>query len=233
MRRTSVRQGPQGREFSRRLVPDRAAAPRAVWPSTASCAPPTTSPTMPTRRAGGKAAPAGRDARQPGGRKRCRRPKAWRCATCWRSAACRRSMRSTCWKPSAATSPSCAIADWDDLMDYCRYSAMPVGRFVLDVHGESREPVAGQRRAVRRAAGDQSPAGLRQGLPRAGPGLYPRGRAGRGRRSRSRRWARPRPVPALRGVIADLARRNARSAGHIAALRRADPGRAACAGSRS
>jgi len=29
--------------------------------------------------------------------------------------------------------------DWDDLIDYCRYSAMPVGRFVLDVHGESRE----------------------------------------------------------------------------------------------
>jgi len=28
--------------------------------------------------------------------------------------------------------------DWDDLMQYCRYSAMPVGRFVLDVHGESR-----------------------------------------------------------------------------------------------
>ncbi len=26
--------------------------------------------------------------------------------------------------------------DWDDLMDYCRYSANPVGRFVLDVHGE-------------------------------------------------------------------------------------------------
>ena len=29
-------------------------------------------------------------------------------------------------------------ADWDDLIDYCAYSAMPVGRFVLDVHGESR-----------------------------------------------------------------------------------------------
>jgi squalene synthase HpnC len=29
-------------------------------------------------------------------------------------------------------------ADWDDLIGYCRYSAMPVGRFVLDVHGESR-----------------------------------------------------------------------------------------------
>jgi squalene synthase HpnC len=29
--------------------------------------------------------------------------------------------------------------DWDDLMHYCAYSAMPVGRFVLDVHGESRD----------------------------------------------------------------------------------------------
>ncbi len=28
--------------------------------------------------------------------------------------------------------------NWDELMDYCRYSAMPVGRFVLDVHGESQ-----------------------------------------------------------------------------------------------
>jgi squalene synthase HpnC len=30
-------------------------------------------------------------------------------------------------------------ASWDELIDYCRYSAMPVGRFVLDVHGESRD----------------------------------------------------------------------------------------------
>jgi len=29
-------------------------------------------------------------------------------------------------------------ADWAALMDYCRHSAMPVGRFVLDVHGEDR-----------------------------------------------------------------------------------------------
>lgn len=29
-------------------------------------------------------------------------------------------------------------ADWDELIDYCRYSAMPVGRFVLDVHGEDK-----------------------------------------------------------------------------------------------
>jgi phytoene/squalene synthetase len=28
--------------------------------------------------------------------------------------------------------------DWDDLIGYCAYSAMPVGRFVLDVHGETR-----------------------------------------------------------------------------------------------
>ena len=27
--------------------------------------------------------------------------------------------------------------DWDDLMSYCSLSAMPVGRFVCDVHGES------------------------------------------------------------------------------------------------
>ena len=29
--------------------------------------------------------------------------------------------------------------NWDDLMGYCAYSAMPVGRFVLDVHGESQD----------------------------------------------------------------------------------------------
>jgi len=28
-------------------------------------------------------------------------------------------------------------ADWAELMDYCRYSAAPVGRFVLDLHGET------------------------------------------------------------------------------------------------
>jgi hydroxysqualene synthase len=28
--------------------------------------------------------------------------------------------------------------DWDDLIGYCTLSAMPVGRFVCDVHGESR-----------------------------------------------------------------------------------------------
>ncbi|WP_284947911.1 squalene synthase HpnC [Acidisoma cladoniae] len=28
---------------------------------------------------------------------------------------------------------------WAELLDYCRYSAMPVGRYVLDVHGEGPE----------------------------------------------------------------------------------------------
>ncbi len=29
--------------------------------------------------------------------------------------------------------------DWDDLMEYCRYSAAPVGRQLLDLHGETRD----------------------------------------------------------------------------------------------
>jgi squalene synthase HpnC len=29
--------------------------------------------------------------------------------------------------------------DWDELMEYCRYSASPVGRQLLDLHGESRD----------------------------------------------------------------------------------------------
>ncbi len=29
-------------------------------------------------------------------------------------------------------------ANWDELMDYCRYSAAPVGRMVLAIHGESQ-----------------------------------------------------------------------------------------------
>ncbi len=29
--------------------------------------------------------------------------------------------------------------DWDELVDYCSHSAAPVGRFLLDLHGESRD----------------------------------------------------------------------------------------------
>ncbi|MGE4350724.1 MAG: squalene/phytoene synthase family protein [Bdellovibrionales bacterium] len=28
--------------------------------------------------------------------------------------------------------------NWDDLLDYCRYSAAPVGRYLLDLHGEAK-----------------------------------------------------------------------------------------------
>ncbi|MDP4026050.1 squalene synthase HpnC [Methylobacterium sp. NEAU 140] len=38
--------------------------------------------------------------------------------------------------------------DWDDLIHYCRYSAMPVGRFVLDVHGEDPARVWGPSDAI-------------------------------------------------------------------------------------
>ena len=32
-----------------------------------------------------------------------------------------------------------AMADWAALMDYCRYSAAPVGRYLLDLHGQRRD----------------------------------------------------------------------------------------------
>ncbi|MBA9060862.1 squalene synthase HpnC [Methylobacterium fujisawaense] len=39
-------------------------------------------------------------------------------------------------------------ADWDELIHYCRYSAMPVGRFVLDVHSEDPARVYGASDAI-------------------------------------------------------------------------------------
>jgi squalene synthase HpnC len=33
-------------------------------------------------------------------------------------------------------------ANWDELIDYCRYSAVPVGRHVLDLHGENVDTYA-------------------------------------------------------------------------------------------
>ena len=51
---------------------------------------------------------------------------------------CRRATPRTCSPRSGMDVTKLRYRDWDDLIDYCRYSAMPVGRFVLDVHGESR-----------------------------------------------------------------------------------------------
>jgi squalene synthase HpnC len=39
-------------------------------------------------------------------------------------------------------------ADWNELIAYCRLSAMPVGRYVLDVHGEDRHVVWGPSDAI-------------------------------------------------------------------------------------
>ena len=41
-------------------------------------------------------------------------------------------------------------ADWPELMDYCRLSAAPVGRFVLDVHGEDPATWRAPTRSARR-----------------------------------------------------------------------------------
>ena len=57
-------------------------------------------------------------------------------------------------------------ADWDELYDYCRYSAMPVGRHVLDLHGEDRATYVAVRCAVHVAAGAEPSAGLREGSGR-------------------------------------------------------------------
>ena len=100
--------------------------------------------------------------------------------------------------------------DWDDLIHYCSYSAMPVGRFVLDVHGESRATWAGERRALRRAADQQSPAGLRQGFSRSQPRLHPARCVRGGGRDAGASSARARASPQLLRCIHDLAARNER-----------------------
>src|SRR5260370_692383 len=73
--------------------------------------------------------------------------------------------------------------DWDDLMEYCRYSAAPVGRQLLDLHGESRATRAARRgpRAAppRRGAGAAFPGGVAarpppgRGCPRIASGPSP------------------------------------------------------------
>ena len=78
---------------------------------------------------------------------------------------------------------------------YCSLSAMPVGRFVCDVHGESLG-LAGQRRVVRGAADHQPSAGLQGRLSQSRPRLCSAGRTCRVRPQR-RSARRPRASPAL------------------------------------
>ena len=98
--------------------------------------------------------------------------------------------------------------DWDELIDYCRYSAMPVGRFVLDVHGESQSlwPANDALCAALQVINHLQDCGKdyrelnRVYIPEpmlaaAGVGVAA--------------LARDKASPALAGVIAELARRNA------------------------
>ncbi len=98
--------------------------------------------------------------------------------------------------------------DWDDLIGYCSLSAMPVGRFVLDVHGESRATWA---------ANDALCAALQiinhlqdcgadyRNLDRVYIPLDALARAGIGVEA----LGQSRAAPALRAALADLARRTA------------------------
>jgi squalene synthase HpnC len=98
--------------------------------------------------------------------------------------------------------------DWDDLLDYCRYSAMPVGRFVLDVHGESRDawPANDALCAALQIINHlQDCAKDYRALNR----LYIPEDALAAAGTQAQALAAPAASPALRSVIAALARKNA------------------------
>ena len=140
------------------------------WPSTASPAPPTTSPTTRRSTADEKLALldrlgdalSGRGAGDP-------EAEPLRLALAERGLAPRHAL--DLLEAFRLDVTKRRYASWHELMDYCRLSAAPVGRFVLDVHGEDHSDVAGVRSALRGAAGDQPPAGLRRGLSPARPRL--------------------------------------------------------------
>ena len=106
-------------------------------------------------------------------------------------------------------------ADWDELMDYCRYSAMPVGRFVLDVHGESR--ICG--RPMTRYAPPCRSSTICRIAPRITEELnrvyIPARRHEDGRHRAVRRWLPPAASAALRNVIAGLAEQKCRHSGPV------------------
>ena len=97
-------------------------------------------------------------------------------------------------------------ADWADLLDYCRYSAAPVGRFVLDVHGEDRatwtasDALCGALQVINHL---QDCAVDYREIDRVYVPLDALEGAGLGVEA----LAEPKASPALRGVITDLTRR--------------------------
>ncbi|MBV8566320.1 MAG: squalene synthase HpnC [Methylobacteriaceae bacterium] len=97
-------------------------------------------------------------------------------------------------------------ADWRDLMGYCRYSAMPVGRFVLDVHRESEStwPASDALCAALQVINHlQDCAADYEGLDRVYLPLDALAAEGVGVEA----LAKPRASPALRRVIVSLTRR--------------------------
>ncbi|HEY0269791.1 MAG TPA: squalene synthase HpnC [Sphingomonas sp.] len=110
---------------------------------------------------------------------------------------------------------------WDELIDYCRYSAMPVGRFVLAVHGEDRGtwPASDALCAALQVINHLQDCGKDYtGIDRVYIPQDLLAEAG----ADTRDLAGPRATPALRSVIVDLAGRCdallARSAGFSRAI---------------
>jgi phytoene synthase len=93
-------------------------------------------------------------------------------------------------------------ADWGELLDYCRRSANPVGRFLLALHDEARVRRGPGRRALHRAPGPEPPPGPRRRPGAARPGLPAPALAGAGRGGGALLRARRR-----RGQAADPRRR--------------------------
>jgi squalene synthase HpnC len=99
-------------------------------------------------------------------------------------------------------------ADWGELMDYCRYSAMPVGRYVLDVHGEDRAiwPLSDALCAALQVVNHLQDCGKDyRALDRVYLPLDTMDEYG----AKPEMLAAPRAAPALRSAISALARRNA------------------------
>jgi squalene synthase HpnC len=97
-------------------------------------------------------------------------------------------------------------ASWEELMDYCRWSAAPVGRMVLDVHGEPRStwPASDALCAALQAINHLQDCGKdRRALDR----VYLPQDALAGAGAAVEDLDRPAATPALRAAIAGLARR--------------------------
>ena len=138
-RRDLVGQGPRRREFPGRLAADPPrSARRTCTPSTPSPATPTTSPTSPALAPEDKVARLDVMEEVLLGRRDAGSPSALglRASLAETGVTARHSLDLLIAFRRDAT--KLRYASWDELHDYCRYSAVPVGRHVLDLHGEER-----------------------------------------------------------------------------------------------